>query len=241
MKKITFLVLFVGFLLGCKKEENTIVPSEGIQNSPHSVSTATAYSGFFTSVTNTFVFSHTVTIEALSEVHFNNAPADSPQNCIKVGDVKLNGTSFLYDSIYRVYRNNTSSNLGKEVWEINGGGDIPSFNFINNATPPNCQSYVLPDSVSISSGITINIPGANNITTGSQITIYDNNFMGISKPIVNGNNSVFFSSSELWLLSLSGDGYISLDLQNVQNLNFYGKDFKFVKQKGFLKLIKFMP
>jgi hypothetical protein len=243
------VVLFV-FVLGtsCKKKSESAPPpaNNPIINSPYSVSSSTVFSGFFTTVSRVEVNGQYVHITNYSGAQFFTAPISAPHfdSCVKVSNVILNGATSVYDTLFKNY-NSSSTNFQTQVWQVIGLGNMPSFNFRNDVTP-SCDNFnVIPDSVSKSTGFTFSITGVTNVTTsGYEFQLYEgsNILIDLIKPIYNGNNIITITPAELANVNLSGEGLnIYISLVNVQDLNFYGTDFRFSKGNQFSKRVKICP
>ena len=247
VKQILSLLLISSLIFSCKKDVKTTTPStNAIPNSPYTTSHASVYSGVFSSYSFTNIATSTSVLTASSSsAYFYNAPSANNMsgNMVAVYEVILNSVPMNFDSVYMDYSSSKPSNLQTEVWQVNGANGIPSFNYTCANNSPDCSNFnVIPDSISKSMGFTLTINGVVNLTaTGFNVVISDasNSSLGqVSKPLYNGNNTVTFTPAELAPLTLCNNGYISIDLENIQVLNFYGKDFKFIKSKSFSKNIK---
>lgn len=250
-KSIIFALIFC-VVFSCKKNKkpNPIPPQTTFTNSPYSVSTSSVYSGSFNSVKWSNIISSTYTVNGdFSEVYFFNPARPDPDYGIGSSINKLSCSNQMieFDTIYKGYRNYSAINFGNEYWQVVGSNGIPSFNFYNSNTPSCSNFNVTPDSISKSSGFTINLTGVVNVTTnGLEIRFFDgiNSDNNIYKPISNGNNIITFSPAELSAFNLTTggyNGYIYITLENNQTLNFYGSDFKFSKKNLFSKPIKIIP
>ena len=249
LKKIIFHLFLFTLLFSCKKEKQP-APQNPTPNSPYSVSTASVFSGFFSSVKWTdYVNPMNDTTGSYSDVFFFGGPIYMPINGmgLKINNLKCSNQTFLFDTVYTRYRNYPINNFNSEFWQVSGNSGIPSFNFFNNATP-NCNSFhVIPDSISKSTGFTFSINGVVNVTTtGFEFSLFDgmNGSLNIYKPIYNGNNQITISPAELSALSLTtggNNGSIYISFESIQDLNFYGSDFRFSKRNMFSKPIKICP
>lgn len=228
--------------MSCKKDKKTAEPEpSSIPNSPYAVSTATAYQGVFAS--NSF----TIMSPGNSEAHHNSnayfyiSPEinNMPGNMASVNTVMLNNTSLNYNVSSMSYSAANPSHLLAETWQVQGANSIPSFNYTSKNNTPGCEDFnVAPDTVSKSAGFTISIDNVTNVT-GAGIYISDNSNSSagqVHKLLQNGNNTVTFSPAELSVLT-TGNGYIGISLEHEQVLNFYGKDFKFLKSASVTKVI----
>jgi hypothetical protein len=205
------------------------------------VSTASVYSGAFVAGNYTVVNSFgTVTS---SDVKVSFYPTPNANKMIgpgmKVREVRLNGREMAFDETLKNYVEKNWDLDSEQIWAVEGDKYITSFNFRLNEPTPSCTNFnVIPDSVNLTDGFTLNIPGVTNATAGARIIIYNGDYNEItSKPVSNGNNAVSFSSSDF--AYFGSKGFILIQLENNHAYNFYGQDFIFVKAKGFMKEVKF--
>ncbi len=231
MKKLFALVAVIVTCVACDKKQPAVTSSvEVTPDSPYTVSTSTVFSGIFTSADGdlTAVFSNT------PSANFSSDP-------LRVNRVICNGNTFVYENDWQCYRCPVSDNLGTQILSVEGFGTIPSFNYTNKDNTPSCNTaFTFPDSISKSTGFTIQINSVNNVTpTGFDIVLINPSGPPntIYKAINNGNNTITFTPSELSVFS-NGNLYLVITLENSKALNFYGKDFKFTKRRSFSKLIK---
>lgn len=249
---IAFALVILALGSSCKKKNESAPPqvSNPVINSPYSVSTASVFSGFLNTFTLTeFVGSINTYSANHSEALFYSSPISTPvyNMGIKINSL-LHSYQFMgYDTTWKSYRDQNSTNLNSELWQVSGSNGIPSFNFWNNATP-SCNNFnVTPDSISKSTGFTFSITGVTNVTpSGFEFELYDgvDVNLDIKKPVINGDNVITITPTELSNLNLSSGGIygnVSISLENIQNLNFYGKDFQFRKRNMFSKRIKICP
>jgi hypothetical protein len=246
MRKFLALVLIVSAFSACKKEEAT-TPSYSNNSgpsSPYSTSTASVYSGAFVAGNYTVISTGNRTaMNSNARASFNMQPKEYKEigPGAEVRSVRLNGQLVSFDKSYQYYQHNDWDINTEQQWDVEGLGPIPSFKFrIHNPTPEAANLDVIPDSVSLSKGFTLHIPGVKNTTPGTRVIIYDMNYKEItSKPMVNGDNTVTFTSSDF--SSAGGTGAILIELENSSAYNFYGQDFIFIKAKGWMKQVAFKP
>jgi len=243
MKKIYALVLVVFACSACKKEKTT-PSSNNVNMSPYSSSTAGIYSGAFVAGNYTINSTNSgTTFESNAKVSFHAEPKEYKEidAGIPVGSIRLKGRNVPFRESEGYYELNDWDINSEQVWQVEGMGLIPSFNFkINNPTPTASDLNVIPDSVSISKGFSIQVPGVKNVTPGARVIVYDVNYKEIcSKPLVNGDNTVSFTSSDF--TSSAEAGAILVELENGGAYNIYGKDFLFIKARGWMKQVKFNP
>jgi hypothetical protein len=228
MKKTLALISIVCVFSACKKE--TAVPEQSeVVISPHTVSTASVYSGAFVAGNYTVVNSSGTTISSDVRTSFYSPPKANKKISagIEIKKLRLNGNSVMYDHGLNYYIKPDWNLATEQLWEVVGSGPIVSFNFrLNNPTPSCPDLNVIPDSVSLSEGFTLHISGVTNATAGARVIIYNGNYVEVnSKPIVNGDNSISFGASDFAYFGTQGFVLI--------------EHFIFVKAKGFMKEVKF--
>jgi hypothetical protein len=240
MKKILALVSIAFAFSACKKDTTAPVPSE-IVSSPHTVSTASVYSGAFVAGNYTIIASAGTVTSSDARASFYSPPKANKTigPGIEVESLKLNENLVMYDHAYNYYLQRDWSLDKEQVWQVEGKESITSFNFrLNNPTPSCTDLNVIPDSVNLHEGFTLHIPGVTNVTPGARVIIYNGNYTEVaSKPIANGDNSISFSASDFAFFGTQG--FVLIELENSQAYNFYGQDFIFVKAKGLMKQVKF--
>jgi hypothetical protein len=241
MKKICALISIVVTFSACKKDTPAPIQAEAI--SPHTVSTASVYSGAFIAGTYTVINSYGTSISSDAKASFYHPPKANKMigPGIEVRAVLLNGKELAYDKNSKYYVEPNWNMDTRQTWKIRGSGPIVSFNYELDEPTPSCTDFnVVPDSVSLNDGFTLQIPGVTNVTGGARIIIYDGNYNEItSKPVVNGDNAVTFSASDF--AYFGPKGFVLIELENNHAYNFYGQDFIFVKANGFMKEVKFKP
>lgn len=249
LKIISFSLFIFWVTLSCKKKNVSQPPPQNnpIANSPYSVSTVTVFSGFFSSVKRTEYYNKTKIINSnVTLASFFSSPVSIVNNSgIRINSLYHSGQTMNYDTTWKNYGSYEAFNFNSELWQVMGANGIPSFNFWNNIVP-SCDNFnTLPDSVSVSAGFTFSINNVTNVTTnGLELQIYDGTTILLNsiKPIFNGNNVITVTPIELTNVSLDGEGLIVyISLTNVQDLNFYGSNFRFSKANQFSKKIKVYP
>jgi hypothetical protein len=250
MKKFIIIILAFSFaIISCKKKKQDAPETETVQtgtpDSPYTVSTATAYSGVFTSRSYTTITSASTSTDKQAEAYFSNAPASFFNSNIiaYVNSVSINSGILLYDSTMNKYKNYTAPNSNIDVWNVDGNNGIPSIKYTGYNNAPLCSDYnIIPDSISKSIGFTVNLKGVSNINaTGNGFILCDGTFLSsgtVSKTINNGDNTITFTPTELSSLQTSDNGYVTISLEKTSVLNFYGKDFMFTRQNQFYKKVK---
>ncbi|MBP7810100.1 MAG: hypothetical protein KA163_12460 [Bacteroidia bacterium] len=249
MKNLILILILVGSLsFSCRKKEKEATPTTPafVSDSPYTISTATVYSGIFTSSTNTTIITPTSSvINNGSIAFFSNTVVPSMDwgSSVTVSNISSNNNVLNYDPVNYYYVNSALVNLNNEVWQVQGSNGIPSFKYTSDNNAPDCTSFnSIPDSISLSAGFTINInnvvnclPGASDISVGclSQFLI--------NKPLNNGNNVITYTPAELSALTPDNTGVAIILLEERKVVNIYGKDFQFVRVNRLVKSIKVKP
>jgi hypothetical protein len=235
MKKC-FAIISVLVFLSCKKEKPIVTETTPVPDSPYAVSTATAYNGIFICNENDIM-------AGFSSTAFPDLYSDTAQ----VKRVTCNSLALHYIQDNLFYSGNTY-NAGSIALSIEGAGGIPSFNYTYSDLTPSyyLHSTIIPGTISKSTGFTIQINGVKDVVPTGMDVVFKS-LKGppnvIYKPISNGDNTITFTPAELASFPTSTDYYsyeILITLENSKVLNFYGKDFKFARQKfvpGYVKVI----
>lgn len=248
IKKTLTTVFICVLLISCKKDEKTILPEpvidSSVQNSPYTVSNATKFHGIF-ALNKTTLFSTSNHYNYIVSFYDTASASYYPGNLISVGNVKLNSKTINLDTTFHDYRASDliSGDYGTETWQIQGANGIPSFNY-TSSTDPKCTNFLtLPDSFNVSIGITFTLNVTNIDTTANQyISLNDNSgHFTPSKPLQSGTNIITFTNAEFVNFNTTYMGSLDISLRNTEVLNFYGKNFQFVKTRSYVKFIKFKP
>jgi len=248
MKNLITTLFICCALISCKKDEKTITPStsneNAILNSPYTISNATKYHGVF-HLYKTTLFSTANHYDYIVAFYDTASANYYSGNLISVASVKLNSKTINLDTTFHDYRdyNPISGDYGTETWQIHGANGIPSFNY-TSSTDPKCSNFnTLPDSFNISSGITFTLNLTNIDTTVNQyVCLYDNSGHSTSATLLqSGSNVVTYTDVELINFNTSTLGTLGISLVNTEVLNFYGKDFKFLKTRSYEKFVKLKP
>ncbi|MBP8033877.1 MAG: hypothetical protein KAZ71_04715 [Bacteroidia bacterium] len=249
IKHILCITLLSLALTSCKKEKAPgPVPEPEAQgifpNSPYTVSNATKFHGVFSLYKQTLFSNANYSNYVVS---FNDTASANyyPGNLISVSRVKLNSNPINLDTTFHDYRayDLFSGDNATETWQIQGANGIPSFNY-TSYTDPKCTNYsTIPDSFNISTGVTFTLNITNVDAIGNHgIGLNDNSgHFTPEKPLHNGINVITFTSADFINFVTVGMGNIGMGLSNTEVLNFYGKDFQFVKRRTYEKLIKIKP
>lgn len=250
MVKTILGILLIGiFIVSCKKEKapapapEPVAPTT-IQNSPYTVSNATKFHGVF-GLTKTTLFSNSNHYNYIVSFYDTASANYYTGNLISVGSVKLNNKTVNLDTTFHDYRDYDllSGDYGTETWQIQGANGIPSFNY-TSSTDPKCTNFsTLPDSFNVSTGITFTLNVTNIDTTENQyISLTDNSgHFTPSKLFQSATNVITFTNADFINFNTTYMGSLDISLINKEVLNFYGKDFQFVKRRSYDKFIKIKP
>jgi hypothetical protein len=157
---------------------------------------------------------------------FFSDPANPLTSTLNAGIVSLNSDTF--PSANNYYSSfNVNVHRSTSVWAVSGSSVVPAMNYTATPNFPifsgNSQ---LPDSFSISSGVTIALSGISNFGTNSIfVQIYDNIGASVSKTIQPGSFSCQFSNTDLATLQPSNYAMIMVNLGNSTIWAFGGKDY----------------
>jgi hypothetical protein len=250
LKTLFSILMITVIMVSCKKEKATEPAPEPeapatIPNSPYTVSTATVFSGIFSLTKNTLLTysnHYTYGVSFFDTLSANYNPGD----LVSVASVRLNSKTIQLDSTFHDYRASDlviTSDYGTETWQIEGANGVPSFNYTSSTDPKCTNFYTLPDSLNISSGITFTLNVTNIDMSGNQyMGLTDNSgHFAPSKLLVGGINVITFTNAELVNFSTTYLWSLSISLINKEVLNFYGKDFQFIKRRSYDKFVKIKP
>lgn len=253
MNKLFILILIISstVFFSCKKDKTEPAPVTNTPIAPPadgSPSSATQFSGIFTSGNYNTITSNTVaaTPYAMAKAYFTNQPTPYiyTATSVMVNKVYLNGDTVGYNATYKYYFVSSMVNLATETWSVNGANGIGSFSVNINAVNPGIDlPYNFPDSVSKSVGFTMVV---NNVTNAAKANLFvhdgTNSVNGsVSKMMVNGNNTITFSPADLANLTVTNNGFIFIVLNNSKAFVYSGKDFQFNREAQYTKYIKIKP
>jgi hypothetical protein len=251
IKHILCITLLSLALTSCKKEKAPApVPEPEAQgifpNSPYTVSNATKFHGIF-SLTKFTLFSVANHYDYGVSFYDTASANYYISNLVPVVSVRLNFKTVNLDTTfpeYKVYDISTTPDYGTETWQIQGANGIPSFNY-TSYTDPKCANFAtLPDSFNISTGVTFTLNITNVDAIGNHcIGLNDNSgHFTTNKPLQNGINVITFTNADLINLNPTSAGALDImALRNTEVLNFYGKNFQFIKTRSYNKFIKIKP
>lgn len=246
------LTVFLFALASCKKDDTK--PATPASNTPYtppadgSPSQASQFYGIFRMGEYTTATSTSTYVNIMGSAYFSNQPVSSMYSAssVKVAKVYLNSDSLTYSSTYKYYNLYSIANLASETWSVNGANGISSFTFANaGAVTPTCTGLNnVQDSISISTGFTVNVNNVSNFTTGS-IILFDGtgNANGYYATVLSaGNNAIVVSPANLASLTPgNANAKFAIVLSNDKAFIFGGKDFKFSREAQYTKDIKIKP
>ena len=150
---------------------------------------------------------------------------------VSIGDISLNGTVFKFNGLYN---DTTTTNQYPvpHIWAVSGKASDPSFGYTDYTPFPVFTGYgVLSDTFDISNGLTIPLIGYSGADEIKVMLVgFDASFNIFSVPeqIYSSNaTNIYFSNSELSVLSTCTYIYLSINFHknNYQNIN--SKDYNF--------------
>lgn len=251
MKINYFVLIAFAFVINvaCKKESKTPMPDPVAPVTPAAdgtPSSATQFYGIFTTGTYTSVqIGQTPSSYPSARAYFSNmaTPGVYMASAVRVNAVYLNNDSLTYNTSYKYFTNFNLVNLASETWSVNGANGIGTFSFTNNAVDPGFTgANTLPDSVSLSTGFSININNVTNATDG-MVSIFDalGGTCKYSVALNNGNNAITITAANLSSANTSTNGVISIALTNKKAFVFSSKDYQFIREAQYNKHIKIKP
>lgn len=249
MKYANIILFAISIVLfSCKKEDKTPNNNTGntIPITDGSISNEATHTGILTSGSyTTIMMNNTPIVSERAKAYFSSTPTQfmNSTTAIQVSKVFFNGDTLSYSSIMKYYDSYTPVNLSTETWSVVGANNIGSFSTSINAVTPGFDAVSIPDSVSKGSGFSVNI---NNVANTEKANVFlmdgTNTITGfVTKNLLNGNNNVTFSPSELNLLTTTNNGYFAIVLSSDKAFYFSGKSFQFVREAQYSKEIKIKP
>jgi hypothetical protein len=201
--------------------------------------TATTYSGFFT--TGTYSIMPGNVFYSSAAAAFCDPPAASaPLPGIYAGRVKLNNDSLTYSSS-GYNSSSVNLNLSSERWALHGGAKIPAFNFTNTLPGPTAQNIMnLPTSISKAAGVTINLGELTSVRSGTFV-LSDGMNGNIIRTFTGNSYSLEVTPGLLANFNNGSGSNIYLTLENWLAASAMGKDFRFVKQSVLMLSVTVNP
>lgn len=134
-----------------------------------------------------------------------------------------------------------TANLTVDTWSLTGENGIPSFNYTNTNSFPNCSNFnVLPDSISKASGYTFSINNISNMTWGV-VSFGDGVSNAFSYTLSPGTNTINITPSQLSAMATGTLGSINIQIQNAITTTASGQNFRFIKEAQIIKRLKINP
>jgi hypothetical protein len=223
MKFIIYIIAFTALLIACKKKDSPEPTATNISNVTTNYtygSMATIYYQYY----NGNIFSNS---DSAVSAFFFSDPLNPSTTTVDAGTINYNGNPLINTSnIYKEYSLNVHQ--PNSVWAVTGNSVVP---VINYTVTPNYPIFTgnaqLPDSFSISSGLTFTLTGISN-HPNSSIFVQINDFTNSVYRSLGVNQTVCsFSAAELSVFHPNTYVYISINLGNSVIQNFNGKDYAF--------------
>jgi hypothetical protein len=226
MKYLFLSVIIVLTSYSCKKKDSA-EPIESTMGGPVFSSSVygslqtlaiQAYSG------NTFAYN-----DSTASANFYASPISAGSvTYVNAGTVSYNGTqlkkssSFYSDTTHLINIHQSGA-----IWNVAGSADVPTFTFAVTPSYPSFTGNVnLPDSISLSNNLTINLTGVSNCNSGIGVTLSDGvNYK--TKSIIVPSTTCSFSSAELSAFSPTTNAYIIVTFSNGVFNTFSGKKYYF--------------
>lgn len=244
------LVFFLSVLfLSCKKKTQNTKEVDIISDSPHTASTAKSFSGMFTSDSYTIVQTKANIISGNNaQVFFSKEPVSGydPSKVLPVGGVTLNEVALNFENSNSFYLSSSPHDLSKEIWQVSGSNEIPSFKYTSESNDPKWSGFSsIPDTIRLSAEFSFTLTGLSNMTRASMVLTGADNIpqsVQVYRELKKGDNFIVFTTTDLSVLMPSpNEGFVQIYAENTFALNFYGKDFQFKKCRAFSKYIIFAP
>jgi len=227
------------FFVSCKKEqEEPVDPKTGCTNCLPS--NASLFSGILrTGTYTTTSIAGTPTVIIRASAFFGEKPLSVPQvaHAVTVTAVEFNNDTLAYSG-HPFYYVKSPVSLATENWTITGANSIPSFQYKYLKEKPSFTSITgIPDTIKKNLGFTFILTNLEH-ATGATFLISDGNDPSpkvITKALGVGTDTIRFAPSSLTALATSTNAYVSLVVENAQNVKVEGKDFKFAKDVHWTK------
>ncbi|MGZ3904405.1 MAG: hypothetical protein ACXVC6_11965, partial [Bacteroidia bacterium] len=169
MQKNIYFFLVLILVIGCKKK--SAPTTSGSTNSTPPPNSSVEVDAVLTSTADSAYQSGSWIVRYNGSASFYDRTNGHPDHgkYLYAGLVYFNGDTLYYGSF--TYEPTFSYTVipGFDVWNIMGSPSIPSFTDTNIASYPSCSFRSLPDSISLSSGLTFTV-STGNIINGA----YDN-------------------------------------------------------------------
>jgi hypothetical protein len=243
MKIKSLLILCVVLSIFSCKKKDTATKEEPTPTPPAATPTATAFSGIFSSGTNTNSVSGLVYTLTSANAYFSSKTVSTidQTSSIRMSRVSLNNDSLTFSSVNQQYIATNTINLASESWVVAGANGIPSFTYINTNPHPSFDLVGgVPNTISKSAGVTFNFNNVSNISSNGFMTLTDGS--GTTKgtfftSIKSGNNSIIISPTILSAMITTTNALVNIYVSNSKVANISGKDFQFNHTASILKNI----
>jgi hypothetical protein len=218
MKIIIYLVL-IATLASCKKDNATPVTTTSTTST-----TSTNFGGFLNTVITRYNTGNTVANQDSLAYCFFIDNVNYTGTGVYAGNVSYNGTVMQYNS--NIYQDTTALlNLHQPnaVWYITGSAQVQGFTYTNTPSYPIYTGYnLLPDSFSISAGVTINL-GTSFSNVNDSITISVGS--SVLKKIGANQTSCYFSPANLMYVPINNSSTIEIEFNKQSSVNFNSRNY----------------
>lgn len=242
MKQIQFILIItcmalVSFVSSCKKKDSTAPATSGGGGTTGGLITNGIYGNMQVGYMDTDYGSGSVVRDSSAVAFFYESPVStSISPSIYAGTVTVNGSSLNYNSTNNYYsRPVDSSAIQTLTWIATGSGTVVPFSYSYTPLYPTITSPVnLPDTSYKASGVTVNLSGIGNSSTGARVYLMQGSNM-LNKAIYNSGGSVTFSAGELSAFSTNTYLYIEIILDNISQQTVGGVKYQFTSNYTYLK------
>ncbi|MBA3683586.1 MAG: hypothetical protein H0W73_20835 [Bacteroidetes bacterium] len=220
MKKHFYIFLLAVILISCKKKEESDADPSGTPIVNVNPSDSTSYQALFSCVNSYSKLSGTYTAvgrltSAYYSGHLITNEVYSAANLMDVGAVSLNGVTFKNKSIVtNFYYNDTTATqfMMPHDWNIGGSGTVNTFSYSNTHTPPIFnKSANIPDSISTSTGFTVNISGTGDCSLIKVFLLGGSGSTSFPNKLISGTDTLIsFSAADLQGITTTTAGYLSI-------------------------------
>lgn len=231
MRLVFILLTVITIFFSCKKKE-TIEPSPtnntNITTNYTYGSMATIFYQYYTA--NTYAGSDS----AVSSFFFTD-PLNPSATVVNAGNISYNGTSLTNNSnVYTAYFLNIHQT--NSVWAVSGSADVP---VINYTLTPNYPVFTgnsqLPDSFSISSGLSFTLTGISNHPNSSIYIQINDNINSVFRNLAVNQTTCSFTAAELSVFQSNTFASITVIMGNGVIQNFNGKNYGFTSSLNHYK------
>lgn len=220
MKNILLILFLALSIISCKKKEEPDDDPSGTPITNVTPSDSSSYQALFSCLNSYSKLSGTYTATGrLTSAYYSSQLITnelySAANLLEMGSVNLNGIVFKNKSIVtNFYYNDTTATqfLMPHTWTIGGSSAVNSFSYSNTHTPPIfTKSANIPDSISTSTGFTVNISGTGDCSLIKVFLLGGSGSTSFPNKLISGTDTLItFSASELQGLTPTNAGYLSI-------------------------------